>query len=98
MESVSKFFSQTMKIGKLILIIAVRRTGSAKPRSVIVTLKNVRDKGLIFQNVKNLKTVWNSNDESYFINDHLTLERQENQCKQKLIMRYNKKLPVGDPS
>ena len=95
-QIVTGFFSQTMQIRKPITFNDAKRVGRAKPRVVQLTLTNVTDKGVIYKHSKNLKDVRNSNDESYFVNDHLPLGKQEEQRKRRDIIRRDKSLSTND--
>ena len=76
-QMITDFFSQTMQIRKKVAILQAVRTGSGNPCPVRVTLARVRDKGLIFKNVKYLKDARNLEDDKYFVNDHLPIGKQE---------------------
>ena len=63
---------------------------------LLVSLMKVYDKGIIFKNLKHLKRVKNNLDQSYFVSDQLTFEKQEEQRCFKLIKKMNSDLPVTD--
>ena len=75
-EIVADFFSQTMKIRKNIAIQSAIKLRGQKS-TIAVTLRNIRDKSIIFKNVKNIIGSKNSHDENYYVNDRLTLKGQE---------------------
>ena len=95
-ELVTNFFTQVMKIRRNVAIRSVIRLGTGKTATLQVTLDNIRDKGIIFKNVKQLSGLKNKNDDSYFVNDQLTFERQEEQCRQRDIKKHNASLPVTE--
>ena len=98
-DLVNNFFSQTMKIRKNIAIRSVmqlQRTGHAQPSAIQVTLNNIRDKGLIFKNIKKIIDVKNNNDDNYYVNDQLTFEKQEEQRRFRAIKKANSELTPTD--
>ena len=99
-EVVTDFFSQTMKIRHNIAIKAALRLNSQNKENapIQVTLQNVKDKGVIFKHVKNIKEKCNSKDEGYYINDQLTYKKQEEQHRYKMIKKANRDLTVTDQS
>ena len=94
---VTDFFSQTMKISRNIAIRSAMKLHSNQAANQVI-LVNVKDKGAIFKNVKNIVDVKNSKDESYYINDQLTYERQEEQRRFRAIKKANKELNSEDRS
>ena len=89
-EMVTDFFSQKMKIRKNIALRSVLQLKRGNDKHVLqVTLQNIKDKSIIFKNVKNLMDQKNKNDENYYINDHLTFMKQEEQRRQKMIKAEN---------
>ena len=89
-QLVTDFFSQTMGIRNSITINNARHQGNANPHMIVVTLQNLKDKGIIFKHVKNLKDVRNINDDRYFITDHLPAARQEEQHRYRSLINQNK--------
>ena len=89
----ANFFSQTMKITEAIAISSAQRMGKGTKRTIKATLKNVKDKGLIYKNSKNLKGLKNQSEGGYYINDHLPAAIQEQFRNYRDIMRCNKLLP-----
>ena len=78
-EIVTNFFSQTMKIRKNIAIQLILRSGSEEHLALVISLQNLKDKGVIFKNVKNIIGIKNNANNSYFVSDQLTFEKQEEQ-------------------
>ena len=91
-ELVTDFFSQVMKIQQPIEIQSAVRIGKSTPRSVLVKLKSVKDKGMVFKNVKNLKEVHNSKDGLLFVNNQLPPRLQEQQWRYRQLVHYNNSL------
>ena len=97
-ELVTDFFSQTMKIRRNIAIKSVlwlHRADNGNT-AIQVTLSNIRDKGLIFKNIGKIIGVKNNNDNNYYVNDHLTFERQEDQRRFRSIKKNNNNLQPTD--
>ena len=88
-QLVTEFFSQTMKVEENIDIKSANRIGKANPRTILVRLQNVKDKGAIFKKVSNLKEVRKSKDGPYYINNQLPPCLQERQQRFQQIMKYN---------
>ena len=88
-EMVTDFFSQTMKLPHPVAITRAIRIGKGKPRTVLVTLKDGRDKRGIFECAKNLKGVKNNNDEEYSVNSQFPASMQENKKCARIIMKIN---------
>ena len=91
-EMVTDFFTQTMKIPNPIPILNATRIGKATPRTVLVKLKDYKDKGAIFKHVANLKEAKNSKDEHYFVNNQLSPQLQEQQRWYRQLMHFNANL------
>ena len=94
-EIVTDFFSQTMKIRKNIAIRSALRL-DRKDSAVQITLQSLKDKGLIFKNIKKIINVKNSQDQNYYINDQLTYEKQEEQRRFKMIKKANRNLQENE--
>ena len=94
-EVVTDFFAQTMRISKPIIVLHATCKGKSTPRGIKVTLKNGKDKSVIFSHGKNLKDVRNSKDQAYFVNNMLPARIQEDKHRQNLTMKLNSKLPDG---
>ena len=88
-EMVTDFFTQIMKIPTPIAITSATRIGKANPRTILVALKNAKDKGTIFKHVGNLKTAKNSKDGGYYINNQLPPRLQEQQRWYRMLIKFN---------
>ena len=95
-QMVTGFFKNTMKIHKNIALKSVVKLSNRKPSALQVTLTNLKDKSVIFKNVKNIIGLKNSKDESYYVNNHLTYEGQEEQKRYRKIKKMNKDVPATD--
>ena len=95
-ETVTNFFSQTMKIAKSIKISHAQRHGNGKPRLMKVTLANAKDKSEIYKCGKNLKGIRNRHDKPYFLNDQLSIEKQEEQRRFRDLRAKNRDNPASD--
>ena len=89
---VTDFFTQVMKIRKPIGIRTAERIGKASPRTILVKLVKVEDKGLIYKNVSALKEAKNSQDEPYYINNQLPPKQQEQERKFRKMIKHNASL------
>ena len=76
---------QTMKVSDSITLKSTTRIGKANPRTVLVKLQNVSDKG----KVSNLKDVKNSKDKLYYVNNQLTPKMQDQERKYRSMIKYN---------
>ena len=88
-EMVADFFSQTMKMPKATPIISAIRIGQAKPKTVLVKLKDPNDKLEIFKYTKNLKEVRNSKDGEIYVNSQLPPQLQEKKKWFRYLMKHN---------
>ena len=79
---------QTMKVSDSITLKSTTRIGKANPRTVLVKLQNVSDKG----KVSNLKDVKNSKDKLYYVNNQLTPKMQDQERKYRSMIKYNTSL------
>ena len=91
-QIITDFFTQSMKIRKPIHFSGAKQTGNQDPRLIQLTLNNVRNKGVLFKHVKNLKGLKNNKDEGYYINECLPLAKQEYQRKRRNIIREDTNL------
>ena len=91
-EMVVDFFSQMMKIPMPVDIVNAKRIGKAKPRTVLIELRDANSKGVIFKHVKNLKDCRNNEDKKYFVNNQQTPEEQETQRHYRQLIKYNEGL------
>ena len=95
-EIITDFFSQTMLITKKIEIVSAKCIGNGQPRAVQLTLKNGRDKGVIFKHSRNLKDARNKDDNPYSVKDQLPLGIQESKRKQRTFYKINSGVPADD--
>ena len=58
-------------------MVSAVRIGQAKPKAILVKLKNGKDKSDIFKHAKNLKEVRNSKDGEIYINSQLPPQLQD---------------------
>ena len=93
-ELVTNFLSQTMKIKKKITLLSVRRHFSKG--ALVITLQNLKDKSVIYKCIKNIIGLKNNREESYYVNDHLTFEGQEEQKRFRYIKRASADIPATD--
>ena len=89
---VKRFFKEEMKIADDITIVEATRIGNADSKTILVKLQDVKDKGVIFKNERNLKDLRNSKGKLYYINNQLTQANQEKECKYRKIIRHNASL------
>ena len=95
-EQVTDFFKHTMKISKNVALKSVFRCKNAKIPTLSVQLQHVKDKNIIFKHIDNLKGVKITQDQSYFIQDHLTFQKQEEQRRFRAIKKQNNDLPATE--
>ena len=91
----SKFFKEQMQIEENIAIDFAYRLGKPNAdynRSVIIRLKHVADKALIYKHVKNIKKSVNADKEKFYVNDHLPEKLAELQRKLRQKIKRNKEL------
>ena len=92
-KTVSEFFKSKLGITKDIDIADAFLVGdkSRGHRLMIVTLRNHRDKGLIFANTSKLKDVVNNQDVPYFVSDQLTAKKEAERRRRRQIVKINQK-------
>ena len=111
-DLVVKFFQEKMGIAKDILMTKVQREGSIKkvssesedgesvrnvsPRSILITLESLSDKGLIYNHVQNLKGKKNSKNKAYIVSDKLPAGPQEKKRYQNEVVKRLKAMPGGN--
>ena len=96
-ETITKFFEHQMKIRKKIEIQAAVRIAGADPRTIMVTLLNIKDKGAVYKHSKNLKGLKNGKDNGYYVNDHLPAGLQEIHRRHRDIIRANNNPNITPP-
>ena len=89
-QAAKDFFKLKLEIEDEIAVENVYWRGKGKSRPMCVTLQNVKDKGLIYKNVKNLKGKKNEDGKSFNVTDDLPLELQEQQRKYRGMITRNK--------
>ena len=94
--TVKLFFKQKLEIDKDIEVSDAYRVGSYKPRMVVATLANYRDKGLIFSNTKKLKDMVNSFDKPYYVSDQLTAKREAERRRMRQLVKLNEKKSTAE--
>ena len=92
-HQVSHFFKDKLKIHADIPINKVFKKGMGEKTSLIVQLENRKDKDKIFEHVKNLKGVKNSQERYYGVSNNLPEKELEADIKKRNIVSENKKLP-----
>ena len=94
-EKVKSFFKDSMEITETIDIEAVKRLGpkKSKNRAILVRLKEVSDKSIIFSHVRNLKGKTNARKKLFYVNDDLDPEQAEEKRKYRELIKENKQLP-----
>ena len=76
-ELVNAFFKESMCIEETIEFSDAYRLGTGKARPVLVKLKYVSDKAVVYENVTNLKEKRNAKKKLYFVHDDLLEEEAE---------------------
>ena len=94
--TVKSFFKEQLEIKEEITIRRAFRIGKSKVRTMMVILKNGRDKAKIFANVSNLQEKKNANDKPYKIENQLPARMAEERKKHRTIKYRNKKQSVAE--
>ena len=92
LELVKTFFKEKLLIKKTVEVADAFRIEKGQNRPIKVVLVNPRDKGLIFAGTKNLKDVVNEENESFFVDDQLTVRKVAEKKKMRQIMMRNRRL------
>ena len=93
--AVDNFFKILLKIETPIGLWDAYRVGKGDYKTIIFQLKNFRDKGLIYGNIKNLKDVTNDRDQPYQVKDHLSPKDFALQKKLRQLHTTNKKSTIS---
>ena len=99
MQLVRNFFSQILDIKGPIDILAAHRVGEEQQgmdRSIRIKLGNPGHKGLIFQNISNLKGKENEKGGNFQINDHVTGDKAETLKRNREVIKANKKITTAE--
>ena len=78
-EKVAKFFKESMKIEESIEVVDLYRTGhyTKRDRPIMLKLRHIMDKGIIFKHASNLKGLKNVRKQLFQVHDDETEERSD---------------------
>ena len=93
---VDQFFKNKLKIEQKVELSDAYKTGRGSYKTIVIQLQRVRDRGLIFGHVKNLKDLVNENKRPYSIKDHLTAKAYAAKMRQVSLQSKNKKLSAAE--
>ena len=95
-ETAKKFFKEKLKIEKPIELADAYRVDKGKVKTIVIRLQNVKDRGLIFGHVKNLKDVNNKMNKPFQIREHLSPKEFAARKRQSTIISKNEKLSAAE--
>ena len=90
-SKVKDFFTRILEISTEIKISRAHRIGKGRNRTILVYLKNSRDKGLIFANTKKLKDLKNELNYPYSVSNQFSAKKNADRARMRQIKRMNDK-------
>ena len=93
-QVIKAFFKEKLKIEQEILIEVVHRIGDKEKeeRSMVIRLKDVQQKAVIFKNTKHLKGTTNEDGDPFFVKDQLPQQQEEDVHKKRMKIKINREL------
>ena len=91
-----EFIQQKLEISETIDITKAVQEGKKEPRSILVTLSNPAQKGLIYSNTSKLKNKKNSTGKAFVVTDKLPAGQSEYKRSQRDALTRIKSTPDGD--
>ena len=86
LKIVKDFFKIKMEFQEEIPFVTAYRRGVGEHRPMLIQLQNIRDKALIYKNVKKLKDKTNDNGQSYQVRDDLPERLREQDKRYRFLM------------
>ena len=91
LKKVNDFFVKTLCITQPIKIRRAHRIGKGSNRNILVHLKNMADKNVIFANASKLKDIKNDNNKSYSISNQMSARKHAQRMRNRQIQQTNEK-------